>query len=471
MKKYRFQVLHIEITRKCNLKCPHCMRGNAEDLTITPEIIDSFLSQVTEIGEIGISGGETMLELDTFEYLVKAIDKHNVKVRRISFVTNGTILNERAIQILSDFIAANSNRNAGFAISDDEFHSSREHAKEAYEFYSALANEKIEIVLNSERSKTNLKSDNVYKLFYSGMASHYIMGNHTFKGLPVVGRVAENSIRPHRIKIENNTIHCVLELSANGNLGFDASVSYGVADNLAFGNILQDSLHDILTRHNATCPYLCDETYNEMLCYNAAYMKDCIKNKNAIEEEGIKLRVKTRMKQFDLVWQLRKWALERYPNIGIEKIISCTVLDNDFFFEKVKALMVKRMPDEKLQFNPRVKRLAQLAPKEVLEYKMVYQFEKYYSNKYPEATEKQIHELSILNSMYKFVMSMTLDDLIEAVFDGNGAERYFENLDHWIKQTEFKTDGFDCCGLIPDTLTPRDDEPEEAENNESDTQE
>ena len=124
------------------------MRGNAEDLTITPEIIDSFLSQVTEISDLSLSGGETMLELDAFEYLVKAIDKHNVKVGRISFVTNGTILNERTIQILSDFIAAKPNRNAGFAISDDEFHSSREHAKEAYEFYKSLANEKIEIVLD-----------------------------------------------------------------------------------------------------------------------------------------------------------------------------------------------------------------------------------------------------------------------------------------------------------------------------------
>lgn len=471
MKKYKFLRLFIEITRKCNLECPHCMRGNAQELTITPEIINTLFSQVTEISDLSLSGGETMLELDTFEYLVKAIDKHNVKVGRISFVTNGTILNERVIQILSDFTTNNSERIAEFAISDDDFHSSREHAKEAYEFYTALANGKIRIILNSERGEVNkIKKSKEYSLIHSGRALGFIANNRTFNGLSVVSRVTENDIRPHRIKIENNTIHCVLQLSANGNIGFDANVSYGNADNLSFGNILQDSLHDILTRHNASCVYLCDETYNEMLYYNVAFLQAFKKDVPEIRREMDRLHAQTRIKQFDLVWQLRKWALERYPNIGIEKIISCTVLDNDFFFEKVKALMVKRMPDEKLQFNPRVKRLAQLAPKEVLEYKMVYQFEKYYSNKYPEATEKQIHELSILNSMYKFVMSMTLDDLIEAVFDGNGAERYFENLDHWIEQTEFKTDDFDCCGLIPDTLTPRDDE-EEAQNNESDTQE
>lgn len=94
MTKYKFLILYIEITRKCNLKCQHWMRGNAQDLTITPEIIDMLFSQITEIGEIGISGGETMLELDTFEYLVKAIDRHGIKVNRISFVTNGTILRQ-----------------------------------------------------------------------------------------------------------------------------------------------------------------------------------------------------------------------------------------------------------------------------------------------------------------------------------------------------------------------------------------
>ena len=42
MKKPRIAVenLAIELTRKCNLKCNHCMRGNAENKEISDKILD-----------------------------------------------------------------------------------------------------------------------------------------------------------------------------------------------------------------------------------------------------------------------------------------------------------------------------------------------------------------------------------------------------------------------------------------------
>lgn len=43
--KLYFDTLVLETTRKCNLKCEHCCRGNSQDLTITDEMIDKTFNQ------------------------------------------------------------------------------------------------------------------------------------------------------------------------------------------------------------------------------------------------------------------------------------------------------------------------------------------------------------------------------------------------------------------------------------------
>lgn len=43
--KMNLMHLVIETNRQCNLKCTHCIRGDAQDVTITPEIIDTLLDQ------------------------------------------------------------------------------------------------------------------------------------------------------------------------------------------------------------------------------------------------------------------------------------------------------------------------------------------------------------------------------------------------------------------------------------------
>ena len=36
--KFKFAYLSLEITRKCNLKCAHCMRGDTQHLSMSTEI-------------------------------------------------------------------------------------------------------------------------------------------------------------------------------------------------------------------------------------------------------------------------------------------------------------------------------------------------------------------------------------------------------------------------------------------------
>ena len=66
--KYKLNSLSVEITRKCNFKCRHCMRGQAQDVTITPRIIDRLFEQIEDVkGMIGLTGGEVLLAMDMVE--------------------------------------------------------------------------------------------------------------------------------------------------------------------------------------------------------------------------------------------------------------------------------------------------------------------------------------------------------------------------------------------------------------------
>lgn len=51
--------LAIETTRRCNLKCDHCMRGVSQNIDLTPEIIDYILEndEIKRINHICFSGG------------------------------------------------------------------------------------------------------------------------------------------------------------------------------------------------------------------------------------------------------------------------------------------------------------------------------------------------------------------------------------------------------------------------------
>ena len=67
--KMNLKHMMLEITRECNLKCVHCMRGDAQNVTITPEIIDKMLDNINSIEHLTLTGGEPFLHPEMIEYL------------------------------------------------------------------------------------------------------------------------------------------------------------------------------------------------------------------------------------------------------------------------------------------------------------------------------------------------------------------------------------------------------------------
>ena len=100
MRKFTFNKLVIELTRLCNMSpiCPHCMRGNPQDLIIKTEYLDALLKQTLNIGEIVFTGGEPTLCLDKLEYVLQKLYVYEIPLEAFELTTNGLIYDDRFIK-------------------------------------------------------------------------------------------------------------------------------------------------------------------------------------------------------------------------------------------------------------------------------------------------------------------------------------------------------------------------------------
>lgn len=83
--------LSIEVTRRCNMACSHCMRGNAMALDISHASIRNVLCRVRGVHSINITGGEPSLNVKAMRYLLSCLKRRGIPVDRFYIVTNGSL--------------------------------------------------------------------------------------------------------------------------------------------------------------------------------------------------------------------------------------------------------------------------------------------------------------------------------------------------------------------------------------------
>lgn len=98
--KLTFEDIIIETTRRCNMKCAHCFRGDAQSVDIDCRYIDNLLDQTEAIGYLEITGGEPTLNLDGLKYLLNGLCKRGIPIFGFSMITNGLIYNEELINMI-----------------------------------------------------------------------------------------------------------------------------------------------------------------------------------------------------------------------------------------------------------------------------------------------------------------------------------------------------------------------------------
>lgn len=86
-----FNSVAIEVTRRCNMACAHCLRGEPQNMDIAPEAIDHFAMNATGINFIEFTGGEPTLNVPAILHTLTACKQYKIPVRQIRITTNGLL--------------------------------------------------------------------------------------------------------------------------------------------------------------------------------------------------------------------------------------------------------------------------------------------------------------------------------------------------------------------------------------------
>lgn len=158
----------IEITRRCNMCCAHCLRGDAEAVDIQEMYIDAFLDSFSNAGYISsltFTGGEISLNIPAIRYTLNAVRERNISVGSFYMVTNGKAVDKMADLALAslewwNYCDDKDDYSCGLCISSDDFH--EEISSESASILSGLrynrddkvTNFRKQYLINEGRAKT-----------------------------------------------------------------------------------------------------------------------------------------------------------------------------------------------------------------------------------------------------------------------------------------------------------------------------
>lgn len=115
----------IEVTRRCNMRCYHCLRGDPQDKSMPREYLQKFLSQVRHISDVTFTGGEPTLPsgMKVINDFIDICLTHNISVGNFYMVTNAKVWRPQLPDLISRLYSlCGENDISAIDISTDQFH-------------------------------------------------------------------------------------------------------------------------------------------------------------------------------------------------------------------------------------------------------------------------------------------------------------------------------------------------------------
>lgn len=150
MQKLSFENLIFEVTRRCNMTCAHCCKGETQNIDISREIIDAMLDRTELIGILEFFGGEPLLNVDAIQYCLDGIIQRRLPIYNLAIYTNGSIYDQRVTDLIIDYrdwinkscdkLLAHPDHNPSrimLAIAQDQYHVNQELCDKNFELYKS----------------------------------------------------------------------------------------------------------------------------------------------------------------------------------------------------------------------------------------------------------------------------------------------------------------------------------------------
>jgi MoaA/NifB/PqqE/SkfB family radical SAM enzyme len=211
-----------EVTRRCNAKCQHCLRGAAQKVDMSDGVIENALKDVSYINSITFTGGEPSLAVDKILKILQVVKKNGIDVGNFYLVTNGKKSSMSLMQAMIKWYGyCFDNEISSLVISKDQYHKEEiPSVKSAEKLYSALT-------------------------FYNKTERDYEIKSIINDGLAYDNGIGDRYVEHNLVKTEQGEEIEEIYISALGEILSCCDLSYQRQADEALGNVLKDNLADI----------------------------------------------------------------------------------------------------------------------------------------------------------------------------------------------------------------------------------
>ncbi len=251
------EALAIETTRRCNIRCKHCMRGPAENIDLTEQLVDIILDnrEIDGIDEICFSGGEPTLNPKIIIYTIDKIISEGLDVHNLVMVTNGQIFNEELVAAFNRF---NTYRNQILIKQINERYTSTFTFKKKYidDLIATNMDNHVRITFSTDQyhSPLDLEVAEAYRLSASHLkiTENALSEDDVYKtGFADFGREFNYKLKKLRYCKEKKSYWIIdtLYVTANGYLTSQGDGQYSDMDKINMGHILDINYRDMLIKY------------------------------------------------------------------------------------------------------------------------------------------------------------------------------------------------------------------------------
>jgi len=220
MQKLILESAVIEITRRCNMVCGHCLRGEMQNCDISDKILYKFFKQIDSIRMLTITGGEPSLATDRIRAIIRIARECHVDIDSFYCCTNGKRVTQDYMNALEElFDYCDSNSESWINVSRDDYHdaSSRSGVSKLIDWWVNLAKEAVSDTWGIEQFE-----DTVFKKNVTMINMGYNQG---------MGR----DVKIHKYEIEDEVegilyIHGMVYVNCKGDILPHCDLSYELQD-------------------------------------------------------------------------------------------------------------------------------------------------------------------------------------------------------------------------------------------------
>lgn len=224
--------LVLEVTRKCNMGCEHCLRGHCQNLDMTIETAKNTLDKFEYISNLTFTGGEPTLNAKLIKWVAKYIKERDIGFGSFYVVSNGKEYSRDLVDACLDLWCLSEEKDfCGLSVSIDQFHSGFD--KEAYLRYSALS------FFNHDKECR----DGMDRIIDRGNAQENGIGTFEKEVSEFDPRYADAIGNGESIDLGDNVFY----VNVNGDVVFDCDLSYEQQEEYKVGNINTDDVPGILS--------------------------------------------------------------------------------------------------------------------------------------------------------------------------------------------------------------------------------